>query len=106
MVNAIGLSAKNLDCGMKHQKSSSFENGGSSVANACCQNIFEHVHNDSDQQLKDVKTDSVQLVFIEALTYTFILGIGSVETKNYTSPFLPPPSIEKNYIVLLQSFLI
>lgn len=106
MLNAISLSAKNLDCGMKHQKSSSFEKGGLSVANACCQNIFELVHNDSDQQLKDIKTGSVQLIFIAALTHFFILGIDSIDTKNHTSPFLPPPSIEKNYIVLLQTFLI
>ncbi|MEP0712700.1 hypothetical protein [Algoriphagus sp.] len=106
MLNAIGLSAKNLDCGMKHQKSSSSEEGGLSEANPCCQNSFELVHNDGDQQLKVLQLDSVQLIFVAAFTQSFIFGIELTSTEAYINPFISPPSIEKNYTVLFQSFLI
>ena len=106
MLNAIGLSAKNLDCGMKHQKSSSSEEGGLSEANPCCQNSFELVHNDGDQQLKVLQLDSAQLIFVAAFTQSFIFGIELTSTEAYINPFISPPSIEKNYTVLFPDLIL
>lgn len=106
MLNAVGLSAKNLDCGMNHQKSTSSENGGLTISNACCQNSFEIIHSDEDQLLKDIQLNSVGLIFIAAFTQSFIFGIDPIVTEDFTHLIKSPPSIEKNYTVLFQSFLI
>ena len=107
MLNAIGLSAKNLDCGMKHQSESpSSDQGGLSNADECCQNSFELVHNDSDQNLKIVHLDAAQLIFVAAFTQVFIFGIDPVTSTEYSNVFISPPAIDKDYTVLFQSFLI
>lgn len=107
MLNAMGLSAKNLDCGMKHnQNASSSEHGDFKDANACCQNQFELVHNDSDQNLLVLQIDAAQLIFIAAFTQAFIFGIEPISTTNHSNTFISSPSIDKNYTVLFQSFLI
>ncbi len=107
MLNAIGLSAKNLDCGMNnHQQSSSSEHGDFKDANECCQNQFELVQNDSDQNLKVVQIDAAQLIFVAAFTQLFIFGIDPVNSTEYSHVFISPPSIDKDYTVLFQSFLI
>tara|TARA_R110002012_G_scaffold308286_1_gene514435 strand:+ start:9978 stop:10313 length:336 start_codon:yes stop_codon:yes gene_type:complete len=107
MLNAIGLSAKNLDCGMKHQSESpSSDHEGLSNADECCQNSFELVHNDSDQNLKIVHLDAAQLIFVAAFTQVFIFGIDPVTSTEYSNVFISPPAIDKDYTVLFQSFLI
>ncbi len=107
MLNAIGLSAKNLDCGMKnHPKSPSSEHGDLIDASDCCRNQFELVHNDSDQSLKVVKVHAAQLIFIASFTQVFILGQSPILDTVTTSSFLFPPLIPQDYTVLFQSFLI
>lgn len=107
MFNAIGLSAKNLDCGMKHQpESPSSDHGDLSDAKECCQNQFELVQNDNDQNLKVVQIDAAQLIFIAAFTQTYIFGIAPITSTELPSPYTIPPSIEKDLSVLFQSFLI
>jgi len=107
MLNAIGLSAKNLDCGMNnHQQSPTSEHGEFKDANECCQNQFELVHNDGDQNLKVVQLDAGQLIFIAAFTQTFIFSIAPTTTSEYQFAFLTPPPIEKDFVILFESFLI
>ena len=92
---------------MKHQSESpSSDQGGLSNADECCQNSFELVHNDSDQNLKVIHLDAAQVIFVAAFTQTFIFGIDAVPTTEYSNVFISPPAIDKDYTVLFQSFLI
>jgi len=107
MLNAIGLSAKNLDCGMiKHQQSPSSTHGDFTDASECCQNQFELFHSETEQNLKVISLDAPQLIFISAFTQVFILGQSPILDTDSTSPLTFPPLIKQDYTVLYQSFLI
>lgn len=107
MMAEFSLAVKHLDCGMNnHQQSPSSEHGDFKDANECCQNQFELVHNDGDQNLKAVNIDAAQLIFIAAFTQTFIFGIAPTTTSEQQFSFLIPPPMEKDFVILFQSFLI
>tara|TARA_R110000850_G_scaffold35022_4_gene93773 strand:- start:1528 stop:1905 length:378 start_codon:yes stop_codon:yes gene_type:complete len=107
MMAEFGLATKHLDCGMNPQQHDDSSNSHQSIDPIeCCQNQFELVHNDSDQNLKVVQIDAAQLIFIAAFTQSFIFGIAPITSTEQPAPHITPPSIEKDFSVLFQSFLI
>lgn len=107
MMAEFGLATKHLDCGMKtqHQDGSS-DSHQSLDPSECCQNQFELVHNESDQNSKVIQIGAAQLIFIAAFSQTFIFGIAPTTTSEHQFAFLTPPPIEKDFVILFQSFLI
>ncbi|PZX52479.1 hypothetical protein LV84_03486 [Algoriphagus ratkowskyi] len=107
MMAEFGLAVKHLDCGMNnHQQSSTSEHVDFKFANECCQNQFELVHNDADQNLKIVKIGAAHHIFIAAFTQTFIFGIAPTTSSEQQFSFFIPPPTEKDFVILFQSFLI
>lgn len=107
MMAEFGLATKHLDCGMQMQhKDRSSDTHHSIDPIECCQNQFELVQNDSDQNLKVVQIDAAQLIFIAAFTQVFVFGIAPDTTSEQPTPHTIPPSIEKDLSILFQSFLI
>tara|TARA_R110002072_G_scaffold214404_2_gene371562 strand:- start:16446 stop:16823 length:378 start_codon:yes stop_codon:yes gene_type:complete len=107
MMAEFGLATKHLDCGMQMQhRDDSSDTHHSLDPSECCQNQFELVQNDSDQNLKVVQIDAAQHIFIAAFTQTFIFGIAPNTSTEHPTPHITPPSIEKDLSILFQSFLI
>jgi hypothetical protein len=107
MMAEFGISTKHLNCGMESKNSDESSTADKSIDPIeCCQNQFELVHNDGDQNLKVVQIDAAQLIFIAAFTQTFIFGIAPISSSEQPIPYNTPPSIEKDLSVLFQSFLI
>lgn len=103
----FGIVTKHLDCGMDMQEDDNSSNSNQSVdTSECCQNQFELVHNDKDLSIKVLKIDAAQVIFIAAFTQSFIFGIAPITITGQPIPHNTPPSIEKDYSVLFQSFLI
>lgn len=104
---AFGVTTKHLNCGMETEpKEKSSDSHQSIDPIECCQNQFELVQNESDQNLKVVQIDAAQLIFIAAFTQSFIFGIAPISSTEQPTPHITPPSIEKDFSVLFQSFLI
>lgn len=107
MMAEFGISTKHLDCGMDMQNDDNSSNSNKSIdASECCQNQFELVHNDKDQNVKVLKIDAAQVIFIAAFTHSFIFGIAPIIITEQPTPKNTPPSIEKDFSVIFQSFLI
>lgn len=107
MMTAFGIATKHLDCGMDMQDDDNSSNSEQSIdASECCQNQFELVHNENDQSVKVLKIDAAQVIFIAAFTQTFIFGIAPNTLSQQPTPHFSPPSIEKDFSILFQSFLI
>jgi hypothetical protein len=107
MMAEFGIATKHLDCGMDMQEDDNSSNSNQSIdSNDCCQNKFELVHNDKDQNVKVLKIDAAQVIFIAAFTQTFIFGIAPTIITEQPIPHNTPPSIEKDFSILFQSFLI
>ncbi|WPR77138.1 HYC_CC_PP family protein [Algoriphagus sp. NG3] len=107
MMAEFGIAIKHLDCGMgdPHKEESS-DSERSVDPIDCCQNQFELVQNDNDQNLKVLQIDAAQLIFIAAFTQSFIFRIAPASDDWQPQPYLIPPAVKKNLIVLFQSFLI
>ncbi len=107
MLAEFGIAIKHLDCGMgnSHKQESGYSEQSLDPIE-CCQNQFELVQNDKDQNLKVVKIDAAQLVFLAAFTQAFIFNIAVISDDRQAQPYLIPPTIEKDFNVLFQSFLI
>ena len=107
MMAEFGIAIKHLDCGMGNpHKEESSDSKQSLDPIDCCQNQYELIQNDKDQNLKVVNTDAAQLVFIAAFTQSFIFKIAVTSDDRQPQPYLIPPTIEKDFSVLFQSFLI
>ena len=107
MMAEFGIAIKHLDCGMGNSHKEESPDSKQSVDPIeCCQNQFELVQNDKDQNLKVVKIDAAQLVFLAAFTQAFIFNIAVISDDRQAQPYLIPPTIEKDFNVLFQSFLI
>ncbi|MCE7056041.1 hypothetical protein LZF95_15270 [Algoriphagus sp. AGSA1] len=107
MMAEFGIAIKHLDCGMGNSHEEELPDSEQSINPIeCCQNQFELVQNDKDQNLKVLQIDAAQLVFIAAFTQSFIFNIAVTSDDRRPQPYLIPPTIEKDFNVLFQSFLI
>lgn len=104
---AFGIATKDLNCGMEtNVKEPSSKSGKRLDPIECCQNQFELVQNDIQQNFKSFSNNSVQLVFIAAFTHSFIFSLAREDSFDHPPACLAPPSIEKDITILFQSFLI
>jgi len=107
MLKGFGLSAKHLDCGMdNHEEIPSSENDSNGVSNQCCENQFELIQLEIDQNLNVVNVGAPQMIFIGAFTQAFLFVQDLILVPVTTCSFDPPPINSLDYTVLYQTFLI
>ena len=107
MLKGFGLSAKHLECDMDTQKHNPLsENEQKESKDQCCQNQFELIQLEVDQNLKVVNVSAPQMIFIAAFTQAFLLDQVLVLMPVSISSFDPPPINPQDYTVLYQTFLI